>query len=178
MGFGYRAASESSTTISLLERFIEAGFDKGLVVQTINSILALRSAEEMFSTVDISFIDLFTGDAEFIKIGASATFIKSGKDIDVIESSSLPIGILEDVDADIHDRKLKDGDFVILTTDGVLDCFDGNKEESMSRFLRNLDIKDPQDMAEAIMKKCLELCENTPKDDMTVLVVKVWKKRL
>ncbi|MBE0068815.1 stage II sporulation protein E [Thermoanaerobacterium thermosaccharolyticum] len=178
MGFGYRAASESSTTISLLERFIEAGFDKGLVVQTLNSILALRSAEEMFSTVDISFIDLFTGDAEFIKIGASATFIKSGRDIDVIESSSLPIGILEDVDADIHDRKLKDGDFVILATDGVLDCFGDDKENNMSRFLKDLDMRNPQDMAEVIMKKCLDLCGNAPKDDMTVLVIKIWKRHV
>ncbi|SNX54286.1 stage II sporulation protein E [Thermoanaerobacterium sp. RBIITD] len=178
MGFGYRAASESSTTISLLERFIEAGFDKGLIVQTLNSILALRSAEEMFSTVDISFIDLFSGDAEFIKIGASATFIKSGKDVDVIESSSLPIGILEDVDADVHERKLKDGDFVILATDGVLDSFEGDKEANFSRFLKDLDIRNPQDMAETIMKKCLELCNNIPKDDMTVLVTKIWKRHI
>lgn len=178
MGFGYRAASESSTTISLLERFLEAGFDKKLIVQTLNSILALRSAEEMFSTVDISFIDMFTGDAEFIKIGASATFIKSDNNVNVIESSSLPIGILDDVEADIHERKLKDGDFVILTTDGVLDCFEGEKEVSFSKFLKEVNLRNPQDLAEAIIKKCLELSKNKPKDDMTVIVSKIWKRHL
>ncbi|QSZ27223.1 stage II sporulation protein E [Aceticella autotrophica] len=176
MGFGYRAASESGTTISLLERFIEAGFNKNLIIQTLNSILALRSAEEMFSTVDITFIDLFTGNAEFIKIGASATFIKSSDNVDIIESSSLPIGILEDVEADIHERKLKDGDFVILATDGVLDCFEGDKETAISKFIKGIESRNPQDIAEIIIKKCLELCNNTPKDDMTVLVIKIWKK--
>lgn len=176
MGAGYKAASESGTTISLLEKFIEAGFDKHLIIQTLNSILALRSAEEMFSTVDIMFLDLFTGDAEFIKIGSSATFIKRGGDVEIIESSSLPIGILDDIEADIHERKLKDGDFVILTTDGVLDCFDSDREANLSKLIFEINSRNPQDMAEAIMKKCLELCDNTPKDDMTVLVTKIWKK--
>lgn len=176
MGFGYKAASESGTTISLLEKFIEAGFDKHLIIQTLNSILALRSAEEMFSTVDIMFLDQFTGEAEFIKIGSSATFIKTANDVEIIESSSLPIGILEDIDADIHERKLKDGDFVILTTDGVLECFEKDKEFNFSKLLKSISTRNPQDMAELIMKEILKECNNEPKDDMTVLVSKVWKK--
>lgn len=176
MGFGYKAASESSTTISLLEKFIEAGFDKHLVIQTLNSVLALRSAEEMFSTVDIMFLDKFTGEAEFIKIGSCATFIKRGNDVEIIESSSLPIGILEDIDADIHERKLKDGDFVILITDGVLECFEKDKEIGFSRLVSEISVRNSQDMAEILMKRCLELCDNNPKDDMTILVSKIWKK--
>jgi stage II sporulation protein E len=176
MGIGYKAAAESNTTISLLEKFIEAGFDKYLVIQTLNSILALRSAEEMFSTVDIMFLDKFTGETEFIKIGSCATFIKRGNEVEIIESSSLPIGILEDIEADIHERKLKDGDFVILVTDGVLECFEKDKEVEFSRLISEINTRNPQDMAEVLMKKCLELCNNTPKDDMTILVSKVWKK--
>jgi stage II sporulation protein E len=176
MGIGYKAAAESSTTISLLEKFIEAGFDKHLVIQTLNSILALRSAEEMFSTVDIMFLDKFTGETEFIKIGSCATFIKRGNEVEIIESSSLPIGILEDIEADIHERKLKNGDFVILVTDGVLECFEKDKEIEFSRLISEIDTRNPQDMAEALIKKCLELCDNTPKDDMTILVSKIWKK--
>ncbi|HHW58258.1 MAG TPA: stage II sporulation protein E [Clostridia bacterium] len=176
MGFGYKAAEESGVTISLLEKFIEAGFDKHLVIQTLNSILALRSAEEMFSTVDIMFLDKYTGEAEFIKIGSCATFLKRGNEVEIIQSSSLPIGILEDIEADIHERKLKDGDFVILVTDGVLECFEKDKEINFSRIIKEVNTRSPQDMSEMLMKKCLEFCDNTPKDDMTILVSKIWRK--
>lgn len=176
MGVGYKAAAESTTAISLLEKFIEAGFDRELVIQTLNSILALRSAEEMFSTVDIMFLDKFTGKAEFIKIGACASYVKRGTSVEVIESSSLPIGILEDIEADLHEKKLKEGDFVILVTDGVLECFEGEKEMELLRVISEADFISPQEMADYIMKKSLERCENTPKDDMTVIVAKIWKK--
>ncbi|MGB9809021.1 MAG: stage II sporulation protein E, partial [Caldanaerobacter sp.] len=176
MGIGYKAAEESATAISLLEKFIEAGFDKELVIQMLNSILALRSAEEMFSTIDIMFFDKFTGKAEFVKIGACVSYIKRGTSIEVIESSSLPVGILEDIEADLHEKELKEGDFVILVTDGVLECYEGDKERQLSKIISEANFISPQEMADYIMGKSLESCGNMPKDDMTVIVAKIWKR--
>jgi stage II sporulation protein E len=176
MGIGYKAAEESATAISLLEKFIEAGFEKELVIQMLNSILALRSAEEMFSTIDIMFFDKFTGKAEFVKIGACVSYIKRGSSVETIESSSLPVGILEDIEADLHEKDLKEGDFVILVTDGVLECYEEEKEQQLSRIISEADFISPQEMADYIMEKSLERCNNMPKDDMTVIVAKIWKR--
>ncbi len=76
MGIGSKANAESSIAINLLESFLEANFDKALALRTINSILRLKSNEEIFATLDISLMDLCTGKLQIIKSGSSATFIK------------------------------------------------------------------------------------------------------
>lgn len=75
MGTGEQAAKESRIAIELLEQFTEAGFDRALAVRMINSALLLRRGEETYATLDICHVNLFDGHAEFIKLGAVASFI-------------------------------------------------------------------------------------------------------
>ena len=74
MGSGGRASEESCAAIELLEDFMETGFDKDIAIKMINSVLVLKSNEESFSTLDMAIIDLYSGIAEFIKIGAVSSF--------------------------------------------------------------------------------------------------------
>ena len=78
MGTGYSAAAQSKAAVDMLESFLESGFDKDMAVNLINSVLVLRSDEDNTCTMDIAMIDLFTGEVEFIKIGAAPTYIKRG----------------------------------------------------------------------------------------------------
>lgn len=86
MGSGFEAAMESNTTITLIEKFMEAGFDRNTTMKAINSILLLKNNTESFATVDLGIIDLYEGIGEFIKVGAVSTFIKSGFDVEIIEN--------------------------------------------------------------------------------------------
>ncbi|MDR0957958.1 MAG: SpoIIE family protein phosphatase, partial [Clostridiales bacterium] len=71
MGFGARAREESSFAVDILEQFFDAGFDKDTTVKLINSVLLLRGGgADLFTTLDICWLNLHSGDAEFIKIGA------------------------------------------------------------------------------------------------------------
>ena len=45
--------------------------------------------DEKFTTLDMNSIDLYTGEIEFIKVGASMSFIKRGNEIEVINSSNI-----------------------------------------------------------------------------------------
>lgn len=100
MGSGSRASEESCAAIELLEDFMETGFDKDIAIKMINSVLLLKSNEESFSTLDMAIIDLYSGIAEFIKIGAVSSFLKRDDEVEIIGSSSLPVGILNHVDID------------------------------------------------------------------------------
>jgi len=176
MGRGQRAALESRTTVSLLEKLIKAGFDKELAIKIINSTLLLRSTEEVFSTVDIKTIDCHNGEAEFVKIGSAPTFIKrNNREIDIIRGSSLPIGIIDNVGVEsTQSLQLSPGDMVIMVTDGVLDAqeVETRQEEWMMRLLQNNLINDPQSLAEYIIEQAKET-KNEISDDMTVLVAKL-----
>ncbi|MGM9531091.1 stage II sporulation protein E, partial [Intestinibacter sp.] len=53
MGKGKRAYDESSTTIDILEKMIEARIDNEIVIKTINNMLLLSNSDEIFSTLDL-----------------------------------------------------------------------------------------------------------------------------
>src|SRR5699024_3713882 len=122
MGIGKKANYESSIAISLLEKFLEAGFSEEVALNTINSILMLKSEEVIFTTLDISTIDLYSGKLQAIKTGAASTFIKKKDRAEVINSHSLPVGMLKDVDFQVYEHFLEDGDFIIMMSDGVLEA--------------------------------------------------------
>ncbi|NLY42532.1 MAG: stage II sporulation protein E [Clostridiaceae bacterium] len=178
MGSGRKASRESSATIALLEQFLDSGFDKDTAVKLINSVLVLKSPDESFATIDLSVLDLYTGNIEFIKVGAASTFIKRKEKIEVVKSTSLPIGILNNIDMELSSKRLDEGDYVIMMTDGVLDSREDSikKEEWVKEALSNMNTANPQVMADQLLKMAIENYGNRVKDDMTVMVAKVWKK--
>lgn len=180
MGTGQKAAAESLTAITLLEQMLEVGFDKNLIIKTINSVLMLRDPGEMFATMDICLLDMIEGVAEFIKIGACPSFIKSNDKVEIVCSTSLPIGIVADVEFDSIKRKFRSGDFIIMITDGVLDANKKieDKERWLADLIENIMTPNPQEMAERILYNVLEEAElDFPEDDMTVLVSRLWESK-
>ena len=178
MGAGESAHNQSSATISMLEKMMEAGFGEEMSIKTINSMLMLKSTEEIFSTIDMTLIDLHKGTANFAKIGSAPCFIKRGDNkIDVIDSSSLPIGIISDIHVHENSKKLQDGDFIIMVSDGITEVNKESGEQWLIDYLSTLDTRNPQEMADKILNQALQFTGNMPIDDMTVLVTKVWKLR-
>lgn len=177
MGSGREANEESEEVIELLEQMMETGIREQTAIQLLNSLYALWSDSRSFSTIDMGMIDLYTGSTRFIKMGAAASFIKKKDGIERIESASLPAGMLQQIETETSSVQVEDGDFVIMVTDGILDSFAGeNKEECLELILSEVESNNPQEMAETILEKVLEVSEKAWKDDMTVLAAGVWEK--
>ena len=175
MGVGSKAAKESRGAVVLLENMLQSGLDYKAALKTINSILGIRSSEEIFATVDLLSIDLVTAQAQFSKVGSVSSFIKRGQEINMIKSNSLPIGILNQIEVEPTQLQLQDGDFIIMITDGVLESKENLtiKEEWIIKLLKNNLIDDPTSLAQYILEKAEE--NSNRDDDMTVLVIKVDK---
>lgn len=178
MGSGVSACSESTATIELLEEFIGAGFEKDMAIRMINSVLILKSGEESFSTMDMAMVDMESGVAEFIKIGAATTFLKKKDYIEVIGSNSLPVGILNKVDVEVQKRQLRDGDMIIMVSDGILDIEKNkfNQEDTFISLIEEVDTNNPQYMAESLLEKAQDLICGEIDDDMTIIVARIWEK--
>ena len=177
MGVGKKANNESSIAINLLEKFLEAKFDKELALKTINSILMLKSNDEIFTTFDISLLDLYSGKLQIIKTGAPATFIKRKDRVEMINSQSLPVGILKDVDFNVYEEYVEDGDIIIMMSDGILEANKDvdNVERWMKEVIGGIDSLNPKTISDTILDVAKKVSSNKAKDDMTVLVTKVWK---
>ncbi|WP_130604612.1 stage II sporulation protein E [Cohnella abietis] len=177
MGNGVRARMESSAALSMLEQLLKSGIDERLAVKSVNSVLLLRSPEEMFATVDLALIDLYTAHATMLKIGSTPSFIKRGREIIQIAANNLPIGILQDIEIDLLRVQLQPGDTLIMMTDGIMDSPGHaiNKELWMKRVLQELDVDEPQDIADALLDTALRQYPGGVKDDMTVIVTRLTR---
>lgn len=176
MGSGEEAFRESKMVVEMLEELLEAGFPVTMAVQLMNTALVIAREEIRFSTIDASLFDLYNGTCEFVKAGASTTFIKRKDMVETITSSSLPVGVVRELELEPVERKLEDGDYVVMVTDGVLDALPvGEQETLMSQFIRESNIVNPKELAHHILEKVLEWTEEVPVDDMTVLVIGIWR---
>lgn len=177
MGSGETASRESEAVIGLLEQLLSAGFDEKTAVRLINSILLLRTEGKTYATVDISIINPYAGTCEFIKLGAAGTFIKRENWIESVASETLPVGVLGEADYDRKEKKLYDGDYVIMMSDGVSEALGAHIEEVLFAAGRKKTDRSPQCVAGEILKSALQLCDYKPKDDMTVLVAELVKRQ-
>ena len=178
MGSGPEAMKSSKIAIKMLERLLTAGFEKDVSLQLINSTISANTDEDMFSTLDIEILDLFKGNMEFIKNSACPTYVKRGRQVQLLKSMSLPTGILSDIDLVVYDYDLQPGDILVMCTDGVLDSNKEylNRELWLKYLLEDMETDDAQKMADIIIGEAIDNDFGKQKDDMTVIVAKISDK--
>ena len=138
--------------------------------------MGMKFAEnEKFATLDLIKINLYNGRTSFIKIGASPSFIKRKDSVQKIVSNNLPFGIVDEVDVEVIEEELKPGDMIISMSDGIVDV-DKLKVGDDLWIKEYLDENsyDPKQLSENILKRAKELSDGILKDDMMVVVSKVY----
>ncbi len=173
MGAGERASRASTLALSLVENFYKAGFPDEIIMHSVNQLLTF-TGQDVFSALDMCVFDLATGDVDFIKVGAVDGFIKRGREVEVVEAGSLPLGILEDIEPKITKAMLSAGDMVVLVSDGVLDVF-GGERVALAGFINNLDVTNPQQLADQLVAEVTARADGYPADDCTVTVAQLVK---
>jgi len=177
MGSGERAKKSSKTVIQMLKRLLTTGFDNDISIGLINSAVNINSNEETYATIDISIIDLGNGNIEFVKNGASPTFIKSDKKVEIIKAVSFPAGVLDKIDLVVYDKDLRENDLIIMCSDGILESNTEykNKELWLKELIENIQTNEVQKIADIILQEAIDNGYGIAKDDMTVIVAKLAK---
>lgn len=177
MGSGSRASQESELVVDLLQKFMEAGFGEEIAIQMMNSAMVLQGQDHAFSTLDLARTDLYTGELELYKIGAAATFIRRGKEVEYIAPGSLPAGASLDLQPEIIRRQLQSGDFLVMVSDGVLEYLHTkNPEQKFAEILSDIDTDNASALAQRALEHVLLFTGGQALDDMTILVTGIWEK--
>ena len=175
MGSGEEAFRDSTMVVEMLEELLEAGFPVETAVQMMNTALVIGREEVKFCTLDVCLFDLYRGSCEFVKAGAAATFIKKKDKVEKIVSTTLPIGVIQNIEIDREVCDLESGDYVVMVTDGVLDALPAKEqEEQMIDIIQNTNIVNPTEFASSILSEVLKYSGEMPLDDMTILVIGLW----
>lgn len=177
MGNGQRASEESKETLRLLQQILQTGIPEKVAIKSINSILALRTTDEMFATLDLAVINMHNAFVRFLKIGSTPSFIKRGDEMIKVEASNLPMGIIQEFDVDIVGEQLKSEDILIMMSDGI---FDGPKHIEnidvwLKRKIREMRTDDPQEIADLLLEEVIRTRSGEIEDDMTVVAAKIIK---
>lgn len=176
MGSGEKARECSKITLRLMKQMLSAGFDKEESVSMINSRINLLGATERYSTLDASILDLYLGKLEILKNGACFTYIKNRKNLKKIKSTNMPIGIMDKIEVKSETVDINDGDIIVMCTDGVLDSKEENSEW-IEEFLKNISTNNVQKIADLLLAEAVDNSYGVVRDDMTVIVSKVVKRK-
>ena len=178
MGSGEDANKSSKLALGMLQKLLSSGFDKDTSVELINSTILNSSKKEIFATLDIAIVDLYTGNIEFIKNGACPTYIKNKKRINLVKSLTLPTGIIDNVDLTLYDKDIEAGDILVMCSDGILDSNVEykNKELWIKYLLEDIETDDSQKIADLILNEAVDNNYGIAKDDMSVIVCKFTRK--
>lgn len=170
MGSGIAAGEASTAAVELIECFYKAGFDSQSVLSGVNRFLKLP-ATERYSAADVAVCDLDSGVVDIIKLGAPPCYIKTQDTVLRLEGGSLPIGVLDEMRPYVTARRLYPGQMLVMTTDGVSDLFAGDE---LPDYINGLSPYNPEGVANAVLRRALELCGGVPRDDMTVVAFRIF----
>ena len=169
MGSGENAKDASSICVSFLKEILSVISDTECALTMLSDILRARGLE-CSSTVDLMSFDLSTGKCSTIKCGASPTYIKRGDKVFKLQSKTMPLGILKELDAEESTFELMAKDVCIMVSDGVIDSKNDDKIIKIIRdFKGNIDTLPHKIIDEA--KKMYG-----QGDDMTVCVILLEEK--
>ena len=175
MGSGEKACEDSRRVIEIMESFLTAGFRMESAIQMINGALSAAGSEQNMSTLDLCDINLYTGECEFVKVGAACTYIKRGNLVDRLSAQNLPLGVFGQMEVESISRTLKNGDYIIMLSDGITDALSqGIGEEVLPEIVGRMEYASPGEIANQILAYCIKQSNGQIRDDMTVLVTGIW----
>lgn len=171
MGHGKSAGRTSQMILELIKNMFLVGINLELIIESINKLLVPVGLEN-FSTLDVAVVDLRQCKCTFIKLGSSVSVIKHRENSELIVSSSLPVGIVQNLKPTIQTTMLREGDVIVLASDGVVDCF--ADVDRFRVFVNDCQFRTLQEFTDNVITE-LSLGMNQHPDDKSIIAVKLLK---
>lgn len=176
MGSGLGAYEVSKFILEMSEVLLEAGINPQLTIEMINALMVSKEEDIKFGTFDLCFMDMYGGGLEIVKAGASTTFVIEGDTVSEYSATSLPLGVVSELEVNHFSQQLHTDSFIVMMTDGVAEHITAeNKGEYLLNVIQDTKSRNPKELSQVILDKVLESQGGKAIDDMMVLVVGAWK---
>ena len=172
MGHGENAHRESVQTTAMLARCLESGYTREQALTVVNGMMLSATHGERFATVDLVLADLWSGDVTLDKLGAANSYLWHDGELTCLTGDSLPLGILESIESRVCACRMKDGDALVLMTDGVEESF-CSPDALMTAICASLKEETTQQAATMLLEAARAASGGKPRDDQTVVVFRM-----
>lgn len=176
MGSGPKARKESELTLSLVKEVLECGFDREFAAGLVSYLMLMDREDNTYATIDLCLVDLFRREAEFVKLGAVASYLCTpGKGVKVIYGQSNMVGFGGDQPTRSFKEDIRKGDIIILASDGICETADGTEDPDswLVSLVEENYTQEPKVIGERIANKAVTVGGGKVRDDITVTVAKV-----
>ena len=174
VGSGEDASKSSTAVVNMLDRLLSGGFSEEKAIEIVNNIVKLKGEDELYASLDAAIINQRNGECYFIKLGAAPTYLIADGKVVVITSNSIPVGLVEDNEFVPICKKLKEGDFVIQVSDGIVPEGSDINNNYLKNYLLTCDYSKSAKLIAQEIKEILYLNNGgTLEDDATVIVNKI-----
>ena len=153
------------------------------VLQTIcraNNMIAQEGRANMFVTLFYGVLDPKSKTLTYVNAGHNPPFItdREGGDIVILAAKGIALGIMSDMEFEEKDVTLREGDILLLYTDGVTEAVNRKGEmfgqHRLAKLVEDNQKRSAQEIIQIIEQTVLEYAEGLPQfDDLTLMAVKV-----
>ena len=176
---GKSAKRISNMVVRKVISLLAEGVRDGPAARAASDYLYSMKGGKVQSTLNIMSIDLESNTLVLTRNNPVPIYVGRGSKIEVFDKESHPVGIYRTTRPVITELTLEPGLMVIAFSDGLIHAGERKGERwdvtttLQEMFTENLT---SQQLADALMDKALELDQDRPGDDISIVVLKVTPK--
>ena len=177
---GRGAKAISQLVVRRVISLLAEGVRDGAAARAASDALFTEKQGKVISTLNIASVDLSSGTIVLTRNNPAPIYLCRGEQIDCIEEESIPLGTSRNVRPLITELPIEPGLVIVIYTDGLIHA--GKRRglpmdagAILSAMLEDQD-PSPQVLADTLLAEAVNLDENRPADDISVLVLKVTSR--
>jgi serine phosphatase RsbU (regulator of sigma subunit) len=178
---GHGAKAVSMMVVRKVIALLAEGVRDGAAARAASDSLFTEKQGKVSSTLNIVSVDLHTGTVVLTRNNPAPYFVARGEQIDCISTDSSPIGVSRSTRPVISEIPVEPGMVIVIFTDGLVQAGDrlGRPMDVCTSLKAMLEEQEPspQEIADALLAEAVNLDQGRPADDISVLVLKVLKRR-
>jgi serine phosphatase RsbU (regulator of sigma subunit) len=176
---GHNAKRISNMVVRKVISLLAEGVRDGAAARAASDYLYAQRGGKVQATLNIMSVDLVTNTVVLTRNNPAPILICRGEEMEILDSSSKPVGIYRNTRPEIKELELTRGLLIISFTDGLVHAgVREGKSLDLAETIKPLlhEKKSPQDIANLLMEKALELDQRRPVDDISIAVLRVSAK--
>jgi serine phosphatase RsbU (regulator of sigma subunit) len=186
-GKGMPAALVMATTRSVIRTVLEQVAQPGEVLAKVNDLLCRDMPAKMFVTCLYALLDPASGRLQFANAGHDLPFQRKRDSVVELRATGLPLGLFPGAHYEEMEAFLDNGDWLLLTSDGLVEAHNPQKEmfgvPRLGRLLSSLPGEKAQsqgpDLIGFLLKQLAEFTGSgwEQEDDVTLVTLERFTER-